>query len=61
MIAESLFPLLSSGQSIFDAVKIRAVRTSHGLMSLSRTAVEADVAVFLIGLESVDSIARHID
>ena len=61
MIAESLFPLLSSGQSVFDAVKIRATRTSHELMSLSRTAVEANVAVFSIGLESVDSIARHID
>ena len=80
MITENLFPLLSTGQSVFDTVpwrtylvectkfiladsdstdgsrKIRAAQISHELMSPSRTAVEADVADFLTGLESLDPI-----
>ena len=77
-----LFPLLSSGQSVFDAVtwqtyllectrfimadsdstdgsrKIKAARTSGELNSLSRTAIEDDVAAFFIDFESVAPVAR---
>jgi hypothetical protein len=50
--------IVADSDSTDGSRKIREAQISHELMSLSRTAVEADVADVLTGLESVEPIVR---